>query len=134
MRVWPTALAALDVAAERRGAAGLDRRHDLELGQAHVAGVGRPPGRAVQAEDVGDLQRGRMPGSGAGAVTLHEQLEVLERARHGPDRLGGDAGVERGGVELGVAEQDLDDADVDVLLQQMGGEAVAQRVRASRAC
>ena len=28
-----------------------------------------------------------------------------------------------------MPEQDLDDADVDILLRQMGGEAVAQRVR-----
>src|SRR4051812_2889003 len=69
-----------------------------------------------------------MPGSGAGAVTLHEQLEVLERARHGPDRLRRHAGVERGRVELGMAEQDLDDANVHVLFEPMGGEAVAQRV------
>src|SRR5580700_8109760 len=32
-------LAALDMAAERRGPAGLDRRHHLQLGEAHVAGV-----------------------------------------------------------------------------------------------
>src|SRR5271165_1747709 len=33
-------LAALDVSAERGGAAGLDRRHDLQLAEAHMAGVG----------------------------------------------------------------------------------------------
>ena len=33
----------------------------------------------------------------------------------GMDRPGRDLGVERGGVELGVPEQDLDDPDVDVL-------------------
>ena len=31
--------------------------------------------------------------------------------------------------ELGVPEQDLDDADVGAVLQQVGGEAVTQRVR-----
>src|SRR3954464_5257319 len=67
-------------------------------------------------------------GVAPGAVTLHEQLEVLERARHGPDRLRRHAGVERGRVELGMAEQDLDDANVHVLFEQVGGEAVAQRV------
>jgi 3-hydroxyisobutyrate dehydrogenase len=39
-------------------------------------------------------------------------------------------GVERGGRQLGVTKQDLDDADVDAVLEQMGGEAVSQRVRA----
>jgi len=33
-------------------------------------------------------------------------------------------------VELGMPEQDLDDPDVGAVLQQVGGEAVAQLVRA----
>ena len=49
-------LAALDVSAERGGATGLDRRHDLQLAEAHVAGVGLAPRRAMGAKDVGDLQ------------------------------------------------------------------------------
>ena len=36
-------LAALDMTAERGGAARLDRRHDAELGKAQMAGVGRAP-------------------------------------------------------------------------------------------
>ena len=54
---------------------------------------------------------------------------MLERARHRPDRLGGDAGVERGRIQLGVPEQNLDDANIDILLEQVSGKAVAQRVR-----
>jgi hypothetical protein len=42
---------------------------------------------------------------------------------------GRNLGVEGGAVELGVPEQHLDDPDVDAVLQQVGGEAVAQRVR-----
>jgi hypothetical protein len=49
-------LAALDVAAERGGATGLDRRHDLQLGEAHVTGVGFAPRRPMGAKDVGDLE------------------------------------------------------------------------------
>jgi hypothetical protein len=49
-------LATLDVAAERGSATGLDRRHDLELGEAHVTGVGLSPRRPVGAKDVGDLE------------------------------------------------------------------------------
>src|SRR5271154_6627407 len=37
--------------------------------------------------------------------------------------------VERGGVELGVPEQNLDHANVDVLFEQMRGEAVPQSMR-----
>ena len=49
-------LAALDVSAERGRATGLDRRHDLQLREAHVPGVGLSPRRPVGAKDVGDLQ------------------------------------------------------------------------------
>ena len=48
--------AALDVAAERGSATGLDRRHDLQLGEAHVTGVGLTPRRPMDAKDVGDLE------------------------------------------------------------------------------
>ena len=47
-------LAALDVAAERGGATDFDRRHDLQLGKAHVTGVGLTPRRPMGAKDVGD--------------------------------------------------------------------------------
>ena len=50
-------LAALDMAAERGRAAGLDRRHHFELGQAHVASIRRTPGWSMNAKDIGDLER-----------------------------------------------------------------------------
>ena len=50
---------------------------------------------------------------------------MLERTRHRADRLGGNARIKRGGVQLGVAEQNLDDANIDILLEQVGGEGVA---------
>ena len=53
---------------------------------------------------------------------------MLERTRHRADRLGGDAGIERGRVQLGMPEQNLDDANIDILLEQVGGKAVTQRV------
>src|SRR4051794_14292440 len=63
-------------------------------------------------------------------VWLHRQRrEPIERAHDHADGVGGDARIERGGLELGVPEQHLDHADVDVLLQQVSREAVAQRVR-----
>ena len=51
-------LAALDVAAERGSATGLDRRHHFQLGEAHVTGVGLSPRRPMGAKDVGDLEGG----------------------------------------------------------------------------
>jgi hypothetical protein len=50
-------LAAFDMAAERRRSASLDRRHHLELGQAHVAGMRRAPGWSMNTKDIGDLVR-----------------------------------------------------------------------------
>src|SRR6266853_2150955 len=43
-------LAARDMPAESRRAAALDGRHDLELAEAHVTGVGTTPRRSVAAE------------------------------------------------------------------------------------
>src|SRR3979490_1641249 len=45
-----------DMSAERRGAAVLDRRHHLQLAEAHMAGVGFAPRRSMVAEDIRDLQ------------------------------------------------------------------------------
>src|SRR3989442_16039292 len=53
---------------------------------------------------------------------LHRRDEMLERARDLPERFEGDAGVERGRIELLVPEQHLNDADVGLLLEQMRGE------------
>ena len=56
------------------------------------------------------------------------QAEPIERARRVADRFGGDPGVARGACEAGVAEQDLDDAHVRPVLQEMGRECVPQSV------
>src|ERR1700691_5405310 len=58
-----------------------------------------------------------------------EHVELVERAGHGAHRSGRDLGVEGGVVQLRVPEQDLDDADIDAVLEEMGGETVPQRVR-----
>jgi hypothetical protein len=54
----PTILAAFDVAVERRGAAGINGGHDLELTEGEMAGMSRSKGGTVLAGDVDDLQRG----------------------------------------------------------------------------
>src|SRR5208283_290690 len=63
---------------------------------------------------------------GAGSCVLGE---TLQRADDVADRPGGDAGVKRRAVELGVAHQNLDHANIDAAFQKMGGEAVPQRMR-----
>src|SRR5664280_2950127 len=119
-------------AAEGRRAAALDGRHDLELAEAYMAGVGSAPCRSMAAENICDLQNWTRHKSralrGRPARSAHQE-EQDERARYLPDRLGGHLGVERRGVELGVSEQDLDHPDVDILFQKMRGEAVAQRMQ-----
>src|ERR1700736_5059687 len=54
---------------------------------------------------------------------------AIERAHDLPDGLGGDTRIERGGVELGMSQQDLDHPDIGVLLQKMRRKAVSQGVR-----
>ena len=62
-------LATLDMSAERRGPATLDRRHRLQLAEAHVAGVGLAPRRPMGAKDIGDLRTAiRGPRQGTAAV------------------------------------------------------------------
>ena len=50
-------LAAFDMTAQRRRSATLDRRHDLQLAEAHMAGMGRTPSQPTVAEDVRHLDR-----------------------------------------------------------------------------
>src|SRR3984885_557918 len=58
----------------------------------------------------------RASGGRFGAL-LELARNTIERTHDLPDGLGGDAGVERCGVELGVPQQDLDHPDIGVLLQ-----------------
>jgi hypothetical protein len=50
--------------------------------------------------------------------------EPVEWAGYGPDRGIGDAGVKRRCVELGMTQKCLDHANIDILLEEVRGEAV----------
>jgi hypothetical protein len=52
----PAVLAGFNMAAHGSGAAGLDRRHHLELGKAQMPGMGSPISRPCKTEDIGDLK------------------------------------------------------------------------------
>jgi len=52
----PAVVAGFNVTAQRSGAAILDGRHDLELAEAEMPGVGCPIGGPCATEDVGDLE------------------------------------------------------------------------------
>jgi hypothetical protein len=97
------------MAAQRRAAAVLDGRHDLELAETAMPALLLPPGRPVGAEDVRDLQ------------AWHERalrgLGRLQRTEHLAQGLGGHLGIERRGLELLVSEQDLDGTDILLLLE-----------------
>ena len=62
-------LAGLDMTAQSRRAAMLDRGHDLELLKAQVSGMGGPISGAGGTEDVGDLRARRAPPQPAGAIS-----------------------------------------------------------------
>src|SRR5215472_6529342 len=81
-----------------------------------------PRWRKMSATSTGGRDNGR-------ASAGHLAQEV-ERARHLADRADRDACVERRGVELLVSEENLDDADIGLLLQKMRGKAVPQRMNA----
>ena len=48
--------ASLDMTAQGRGAAMLDRRHNLEMLKAQVPGMGGPVSGTSSTEDIGDLK------------------------------------------------------------------------------
>lgn len=108
--------AARDVAAERRCAAVLDRRHHLELTEAEVAGIGVAPCRSLAAEDVRHLQlctphRRRASGVRPALVFggfAQQRREAIQRAHDFADRIGRDPRIERRGFQLGMAKQHLD--------------------------
>src|SRR5450631_3225968 len=63
--------------------------------------------------------------SGRFGALLELARDAVERAHDLADRLGGNAGVERRGLELGMPQQDLDHPNVGVLFQKMRRKAVS---------
>src|SRR6266446_2205714 len=93
-----------------------------------MAGIGDAPCRSMIAEDVRDLQRRTGQQCRGLRGWLDRRDELLEWAGDLAQRLEGDTGVERRRIEFLVPQQHLDHADVGLLLEQMGGKAVPQRV------
>jgi len=63
--------------------------------------------------------------AGCPTATASRGRQSLQRADHLAQQVGGDVGIDGRRLQMLVPEQDLDDADVDLLLQQVGGEGVA---------
>src|SRR5262249_12587957 len=110
-------LAARNMAPEGCRAAVLDRRHDLELAEADMAGIGPTPYRPVVAEDIRDLQRrtghrrGRLRRRLVFLVALLDLLwclalwprQAVKRALHLGDHAGGNMGIARRRFQFGMA-------------------------------
>ena len=116
------------MAAKLRRATGFDSGHCFELPKAQMPGVGLAPGGPVAAEDIRNLQRGTRH-SLRRLSSLLSQAKPVQRAHHLADRGGGHARVKRRRVQLRMAKQNLNHPDIDILLQQMGGKAMPQRMR-----
>lgn len=108
----PAVVALFHEAAEGGAAALLDSRHDLALQGAERAPATGAEVTPVAAEDVGELE----PRAG----------QQVERAGRGADPRASDRQVAGGGGEAAVAEQHLDGAHIDAVLQQMDGESVPE--------
>ena len=80
------------VTSQRRTAALLDRRHDLELPQAQMGVLSVSPGSTMGAEDIRDLQCGTHDGR-----NLYGR-QGLQRADHLAQKIGGHLRVQRRGV------------------------------------
>jgi hypothetical protein len=105
------------MSAQCRRAAPFDGRHDLQLPQAQVCrGSPRWP---VAAEDLRNLQhealrRAGLPGR-----------QPVQRAGDLLQQVGGDLDVKRGVLQLRMAKQDLDHADVHLLFRQVCRETMS---------
>ena len=125
----PAVVALLDMAAQRRGPARRDRAHDAPLDMTEMVAMRSPKRLAVAAENVRRLDP-RVHDAGSGG--RHDlQPETVERARRLADGPGRNPSIARRALQIGVTEQNLDDADVGPVLQQMGGEAVAAMSQAT---
>ena len=109
-------LAALDMTAERCGAANLDRGHDAPLGEAQMRLVGGAPSGAVAAEDICHFELWTRH-CRASVRRCRCQVQLVERALDLPDEVDGNAGIARGRLDVPMSEQVLDDANVDALFK-----------------
>ena len=106
-----TGLAAFDMAAERGRAALLDRRHDLELTQAHMPGIGAAPVGSMAIKDVCDLQpraAHRRPATCRVAVSRRSRVRDGRGGWLRPGSWYWRHGCKCRGVEFGMAQRTRD--------------------------
>ena len=112
-------VAAPEVTAEGFGAAGQDVGDGALMRGQHRRAMGREVVGREAAEDVGHLDHGR----DAASEAAHQSVENATKRDAG--RLG-QVGIDGGGGDVGVAEQDLHDPGIDAMLEQPRRIAMAQ--------
>jgi hypothetical protein len=117
-----TFVAVPEMSAESLGAAGKDIGDGALMGWRHRRAMGRQVIAREAAEYVRDLDHGGIAGSEAG----HQSIE--DRSQRNAGWLG-QMGVDGGGGDIGVTEQNLDDPGINTILEQTGRITVAQDVR-----
>jgi len=127
-----TGVALFDMAAERRGATGLDRGHDAPLGGRERGTGGGAIGLTVAAEDIRHLQRRTgheraLLGRRRGRVGWCRRTgEEVEGARGRTDLRRGDAQIAGGGFQTAVAQEQLNRAHIGPGFQKMDRETMAK--------
>ncbi len=131
----PARIAALEVAAERLGAAVLNRAHRPVLHRNKA--VRRQIRRPKACEDLGQfylypcrIRTGRMRAHGALAVRWIGSLQQIERCVAARQVLLREMEVTRRGTEAPMSEQPLDGVHIGAGFEQMGGKRVALIPRA----
>src|SRR6201998_4938743 len=100
---------------------------NLELAEAQVTAIGLTPSGPGVAEDIRALQAHAAPA--LCRRPLRWQRQPIEGAEHRAEHVGGDVGIAGCRVQLGMAQQHLNHPHVDIVLQQMRGERMAQCMR-----
>lgn len=62
----------------------------------------------------------------------HTDGESIERAGRAGEQIGRDLSVARGRSQVGISEQNLNDANVDPAFQEMGRKRVPERMDSNR--
>ena len=117
-----TFVAAPEMSAESLGAAGKDIGDGALMGWWHRRAMGRQVIAREAAEDVRDLDHGGTAASEVG----HQSIKDLSQRNAG---WLGQVGIDGGGGDIGVTEQNLNDPGIDAIFQQTGRITVAQNVR-----
>ena len=112
-------IALVDVAAQSRRPAGLDRLHQFEMMQRQPMGLA--VGGSVAAKDVGQFEirpEHRRLGLRFGLLLrCRSGIEPVEGTYSGGHQLRRDPCIARGGVDVAMTEQNLNHAHVRAVLQ-----------------